>query len=89
MASICYPKLKATIVVPDSPKPSEASEGLEYEPTPSTPAFGASGARGGGPGPSTARALRKRTAQKAVYSGYGSDELEDEYRVTRLLYFFL
>ena len=53
-----------------SPKLSESSEGLEYESTPSTPAFGA---RGGGPGPSAARALRKRTAQKVVYSSYGSD----------------
>ena len=77
MTSISQPKLKATVVVPDSPKPSEASEGLEYGSTPLTPAFGASGVRGDGPGPSTARALRKRTAQKAVYSGYGSDELED------------
>ena len=47
--------------------------------TPSTPAFGASGVRGGGPEPSTARALRKRAAQKVVYSGYGSDKLEDAY----------
>ena len=79
MTSICLPEPKATIVVLDSPKPSEASEGLEYDFTPSTPAFGASGARGGGPRPFTARVLRKRTAQKAVYSGCGSDELEDEY----------
>ena len=79
MTSIYYPEPKATIVVPDSPKPSEAREGLEYEFTPSTPTFGASGARGGGPGPSTARALRKRTAQKVAYSGYGSNELEDSY----------
>ena len=27
----------------------------------------------------TARALRKRTAQKVAYSDYGSDELEDGY----------
>ena len=62
---------------------------MEYESTPSPPALGASGTRGGGPGPPTARALRKRTAQKVVYSGYGSDELEDGYYVIRLLYFFL
>ena len=54
-------KPKVPILVPDSPKSSEAIEGSGYESTPSCLAFGAAGARGGCPGPSATRALRKRT----------------------------
>ena len=70
-------KLKATTLVPDSPKSSEAIEGSDYEPTPSCPTFGAAGAQDGSPELSTTRALRKCTFQKPVYSGYATDELED------------
>ena len=70
-------KAKATTPVLDNPMPSDAIEGFDYEPTPSCSTFGASGAQFGCPGPSTARALRKRTFQKPVYSGYSTDELED------------
>ena len=62
---------------PDSPKPTEGIEDSDYESTPSCPTFGAAGAQDGNPGPSTTRALRKRTFQKPVYSGYATNELED------------
>ena len=63
------------LIVPDSPKPCEASGGSGYEPTPSAPTFGAAGARCCCPGPST-RALRKRTVKKEGYSFYANG-LED------------
>ena len=71
-------KLKATTLVLDSPKSSEAIGGSGYESTLSCPTFGAAGTQGGSPGPSTTRALRKCTFQKPVYSGYAIDELEDD-----------
>ena len=70
-------KSKATILVSDSPKSSEAIEGLSYDSTPSCPDFGAAGAQDGLLEPSTPRALRKQTFRKQVYSGYAFDELED------------
>ena len=51
---------KATTPVPDSPMPSEAIEGSDYESTPSCSTFGAAGAPVGCPGPSITRALKKR-----------------------------
>ena len=70
-------KPKATILVPDSPKSSQAIEGSDCEFTPSCPAFGAAGAQDGLPGPSIYRALRKRAFQKPAYSGYATDEFDD------------
>lgn len=67
-------KPKVTILVLDSPEPSEATDGSDYESTPSCPALGVTGARGGFPVASTTRALRKRTLQKAVYSVYPTNE---------------
>ena len=67
----------ATILVLGSPKSSEAIEGSDHGSTPNRPTFGAAGAQGGSPGPSTTRALRERGIRKPVYSGYASDELED------------
>ena len=54
-------KLKAITPVPDSPIPSDAIKSSDYESTPSCSTFGAAGAQVGCPGPSTTRALRKRT----------------------------
>ena len=62
---------KVTILPPDSLKPSEDIGGSGCS------AFGAVGARGGYPRPSSTKVYRKRTPQKAAYSGYDSDELED------------
>ena len=54
-------KPKDTTPVPDSPMPSDAIEGSNYESTPSCSTFGAAGAPVDCPRPSTTRALRKRT----------------------------
>ena len=59
-------KPKATILVPDSPKSSEAMEGSGYGSTPSCPGIGAAGAQDGLPEPSIPRchgpALNRVTA---------------------------
>ena len=68
-------KPKATILVPDSPESSETIEGSDYESAPSCSAFGAARAQDDLPGTSTTRALKKRTFQQPVDSGYVTDEL--------------
>ena len=65
------------IRVLDSPKSSGDVEVSDCELAPSCPAFGAAGAQNGLPGPSIPRALRKRTFQKPVHSGYATDEFDD------------
>ena len=70
-------KPKASIHVLDSPKSSGDVEVSDCEFAPSCPAFGAAGAQNGLPGPSIPRALRKRTFQKPVHSGYATDEFDD------------
>ena len=62
-------KLKATILALETPKPSEAIEGSDWEFTPSCPTLGAAGAQNDCSGPSATRGLRRRTFQKPVYCG--------------------
>ena len=78
-------KPKATILAPDCPKPSEATEGSGYESTPSCPSSGAAREYDGCSGPATIRELRKRTFQKPIYSGHATDESEGGRRAVRLL----
>ena len=59
-------ELEATILVLDTPKSSEAIEGLDCVSTPSCPTLGAAGAQYDCSGPSTTRELRKLTFQKPV-----------------------
>ena len=68
---------EATILALGTPRPSEAIEGSDCVPTPSSPTLGAAGAQDDFSGPSTTRGLRKRTFQKPVYFGYSTGELED------------
>ena len=67
-------KPKATTPVPDSPMSNDTIEGSNYEPTASCSTFEAAEAQVDCRRPSTTRALRKRTFQKPVYSGFATDE---------------